>query len=115
MADELLPCAHCGYAVDLLMQNPDDPHTLYWARCKNDDCLVETLLGTKEEIIVSWNSRHEPDTLPSWAIEAIGEIKSELQMGIINHPHSYRETIRCCELVIEAILALRKPEEKCPH
>lgn len=97
MTDELKPCPFCG---------SDDIETFY-NRSGVDHYTCQYCGATAKQ----WNTRHESGELPEWLRKAIMELKLELPMGIINHPHSYRETIRCCEMTIEAILSLKKPEE----
>ena len=105
MTDELKQCAHCGHSVEFVYDkyaeiNVDNPDPFGKIFCLG--CGIQTgELMTLVEANTAWNSRREPDTLPSWAIDAINERLKRLEYDQLYH--------RISEL--EWVLALRKPEE----
>jgi len=115
MTDELKACPFCG-AKALIV---DDDGFRYLVACRNwRTCQARSpstrYYNFKEHAIAAWNTRHEPDTLPQWAIEAI---EQGIEYAIVNananqnYPVKHARYFALCES-LEWVLSLRKPEEK---
>jgi transcription elongation factor Elf1 len=89
MTDESIPCPFCG---------SDDIETFY-NRSGVDHLTCQYCGATAKD----WNTRVEPDTLPSWAIDAINENMPRETMEY--YASGYRDALIW-------VLSLLKPEEK---
>ena len=90
MSDELIPCPFCG---------SDDIETFY-NRSGVDHYTCQYCGATAKQ----WNTRHEPDELPKWAIKEINTMKD---WAMPNPEYGFGFGDAC-----DRILSLRKPENK---
>ena len=117
MTDELKPCMCGGTAkYDIITRYDTGAYgsgsRYFEYRVICEKCGIRTKTYDESEKLIPitvWNNRVEPDTLPSWAIEAIENEIFELweeyaKTGIIR--------LDACARKLEWVLALRKPEEK---
>ena len=105
MTDELKACPFCGGNRIATSKN--------WINCINCGAMIQCDTENNNPI-TAWNTRHEPDTLPQWAIEAI---EQGIEYAIVNananqnYPVKHARYFALCES-LEWVLSLRKPEDK---
>lgn len=99
---ELKPCAHCGNAEIKPLHECNSNRPLYRVKCYR--CGMQTHLDDKDKVITAWNTRHEPDELPKWAIKEINTMKD---WAMLNPEYGFGFGNAC-----DRILSLRKPENK---
>ena len=113
MTDELKSCPFCGEPAKIIESHrydaSVDPTPPHWkVSCATIGCngaAINIWRQSPEDAIAAWNSRHESDTLPTWAIEAI---ENEVGQNL-----NKRSQLFYCGFVqaLNWVLALRKPEE----
>lgn len=95
MTDESLPCPFCG----------SDGIETFYNRSGVDHYTCQYCGATAKQ----WNTRVEPDTLPSWAIEAINTKLQSLHSKVVDP-----DILNSYEIggfqSLKWILSLRKPE-----
>lgn len=110
MTDELKPCPFCGNVAYI----EHDEMMGYRVKCsnwKNCDAHRTSFEYDQSVAIAAWNARHESDTLPSWAIEAIAAKRKVLDQHIGNE--YVKNTFECGQdAALKWCLSCRKPEEK---
>lgn len=106
----LLLCPFCGGCARIGIVSFDGSPDMYRVGCMVCGGGVE-LYDTKEEAKAAWNNRVEPDTLPSWAIEAINTKLQSLHSKVVEP-----DILNSYEIggfqSLKWVLSLRKPEEK---
>lgn len=118
MTDELtlLPCPFCGGNGKLIESHRYDasvdstpPHWKVSCECVGcNGAAINIWRQSEEEALKAWNHRVEPDTLPSWAIEAIEKAFNET--GWLYQDSDDDGSLYA--MLRQEILSLRKPEEK---
>jgi Lar family restriction alleviation protein len=106
MTDELKPCPFCGASVSIRREGHQWDTEPCYIGCHTCGLFVQLFdkPESRELTIAAWNLRHESDTLPVWAIEAIDRCLL-LDGKTVAYQSGVLDTL-------DWVLALRKPEEK---
>ena len=114
MSEELKPCPFCGcneiIGNQYINRDMQDCYAIY---CSNCDATIRGY--TESETIAAWNTRHEPDELPEWFVDAIKNRINWWVNHIVMKAPELREGIADGAGHIDAlkwVLSLRKPEVK---
>ena len=117
MSEELLPCAHCGHAVewkydkyaDINQGNTDPFGKIYCIGCG----MQTGDLQTYEEAKLVWNTREpigDPDELPEWVKTEINGKICQLDVSGIRH-YGSRKTITENKIkILYWVLSLKKED-----